>query len=151
MLKRIEGYWMTISAPSAGFLQEFTLDPLPPGTNVYAIAGSTVDFNGSGAQTIPAFAYNNLTSSSTGGRTLASSGNVRVAGVFTPGTNAYTIAGSTVEYNGSSAQALPSTFPTYNNLTLNNAAGTTGFAGLTPASFTVTTSVGIVASRGSRN
>ena len=32
------------------------------------------NFNGAGAQTIPAFGYNNLTSSSTGARTLASSG-----------------------------------------------------------------------------
>jgi hypothetical protein len=102
-----------------------------PGTNTYTITGSTIDFNGSGGQTIPAFNYNNLTSSSTGARTLASSGSVGIAGVFTPGTNAYTITGSTVVYNGTSAQTLPSTFTTYNNLTLNNAAGVTGFAGLT--------------------
>src|SRR5262249_32400513 len=34
-------------------------------------------------------------------------------------------------YNGTSAQTLPSAFTTYNNLTLNNVAGVTGFAGLT--------------------
>ena len=67
-----------------------------PGTNAYTVTGSTVNFNGAGAQTIPAFAYNNLTSSSTGARTLASSGTVGVAGTFTPGTNAYTVTGSTV-------------------------------------------------------
>src|SRR5439155_152633 len=71
-----------------------------PGANTYTITGSTVDFNGAGAQTISAFNYNNLTSSSTGARTLASSGAVGVAGTFTPGTNAYTVTGSTVNFNG---------------------------------------------------
>jgi CSLREA domain-containing protein len=102
-----------------------------PGTNAYTITGSTVDFNGSGAQTIPAFNFNNLTSSNTGARTLASSGSIGIAGVFTPGTNVYTITGSTVIFNGTSPQTLPSGFTTYNNLTLNNTAGVTGFAGLT--------------------
>jgi hypothetical protein len=96
-----------------------------PGTNTYTITGSTINFNGSGAQTIPAFNYNNLTSSSTGARTLASSGIMRIAGVFTPGTNVYTITGSTIEYNGALAQTIPAGFATYNNLTLNNAAGAT--------------------------
>jgi predicted outer membrane repeat protein len=102
-----------------------------PGGSSYTVGGSTVNFNGSGAQTIPAFAYNNLTSSSTGTRTLASSGTIGILGTFTPGANVYTVTGSTVEYNGSSAQTLPSAFGIYNNLTLNNAAGTTGFSGLT--------------------
>ena len=97
----------------------------------YINTGNTINFNGSVAQTIPAFNYNNLTSSSTGARTLASSGSIGIAGVFTPGTNVYTITGSTVVFNGASAQTLPSTFTTYNNLTLNNPAGVTGFAGLT--------------------
>ena len=30
-----------------------------PGTNSYTVTGSTVDFNSAGAQTIPAFGYNN--------------------------------------------------------------------------------------------
>jgi CSLREA domain-containing protein len=102
-----------------------------PGTNAYTISGSTIDFNGSGAQTIPAFNYNNLTSSNIGARTLAGSGSIGIAGVFTPGTNVYTITGSTVVYNGGSPQTMPATFTTYNNLTLNNLNGVTGFAGLT--------------------
>lgn len=104
-----------------------------PGTGAgHTITGSTINFNGAGAQTIPGFTYNNLTSS--GGavsRVLDPVNTIRIAGVFTPGTNVYTITGSTIEYNGSVAQVLPPTFTTYNNLTLNNAAGTTGFAGLT--------------------
>jgi CSLREA domain-containing protein len=97
----------------------------------HTITGSTINFNGAGSQTIPAFTYNNLTSSNSGARTLAASGIIKIASAFTPGSNTYTITGSTVEYNGAAAQTLPSAFTTYNNLTLNNAGGTTGFAGLT--------------------
>jgi hypothetical protein len=102
-----------------------------PGASAYAVTGSTVDFNGSVGQSIPAFNFNNLTSSSTGTRTLPNGGTVGVAGAFTPGTNVYTITGSTVEYNGGALQTLPATFVTYNNLTINNPVGATGFAGLT--------------------
>jgi hypothetical protein len=105
-----------------------------PGTGAaHTITGSTINFNGAGAQTIPGFTYNNLTSSGGAvGRTLDPVNTIKIAGAFTPGTNTYTITGSTIEYNGSSAQSLPSSgFNTYNNLTLNNGAGTSGFAGLT--------------------
>jgi Bacterial Ig-like domain (group 3)/PKD domain/Calx-beta domain len=97
----------------------------------YVVTNNTVDFNGSAVQTIPAFNYFNLTSSNAGARTLANSGLIGIASVFTPGTNVYTITGSTVVYNGTSPQTLPPTFITYNNLTSNNTAGVTGFAGLT--------------------
>src|ERR1051325_5030325 len=117
-----------------------------PGTNAYTISGSTVDFNGAGAQTIAAFNYNNLTSSSTGGRTLASSGTIGVAGTFTPGTNAYTVSGSTVDFDGTGAQTIPAF--NYNNLTSSStgartlaSSGTVGVAGtFTPGTnaYTVT-------------
>ena len=43
MLKRIDGYWISIVAPIF-FLQRFTTDPFPKGTNVYAsISLSFVD------------------------------------------------------------------------------------------------------------
>src|SRR6201991_1802538 len=96
----------------------------------YVITNNTVNFNGSGPQTIPAFNYFNLTSSNTGARTLQNSGIIGIASVFTPGTNVYTVTGSTVSYNGTSPQTLPSTFSPYFNLTSNNAAGGNGFAGL---------------------
>ncbi|MFA4917250.1 MAG: hypothetical protein WC560_11360, partial [Syntrophales bacterium] len=99
-----------------------------PGTNVYTVTGSTVDFNGSGSQTIPALDYNNLTSSSSGARTLASSGTIGVAGTFTPGTNTYTVTGSTVNFNGAVDQAVTSI--TYNNLIL-SVSGTKTFAAAT--------------------
>src|SRR6185295_1125127 len=78
-----------------------------PGGNAYSITGSTINFNGNGAQTIPAFNFNNVTSSSTGARTLANSGSIGIAGVFTPGTNAYAISGSTIDFNGVGAQMIP--------------------------------------------
>ena len=103
-----------------------------PGSNSYTVTGSTVDFNGSGSQTIPAFSYNNLTSSSSGGRTLASSGTISIAGTFTPGSNSYTVTGSTMNFNGSSAQTVNASFtynhlqvkPSANTITTNFAAGT---------------------------
>jgi hypothetical protein len=103
-----------------------------PGTGIgHTITGSTIDFAGAGALSIPGFTYNNLTSSSGGTRTLDPVNTIRIAGVFTPGTSVYTITGSTVEYNGGAAQTLPPTFTTYNNLTLNNPTTVGGFAGLT--------------------
>jgi photosystem II stability/assembly factor-like uncharacterized protein len=92
-----------------------------PSTNTYTITSSTIDFNGSGSQTIPAFNYNHLTSSSTGTRTLASSGTVGVAGTFTKGSNTYTITGSTFNYNGTGAQTIVAM--NYNNLTISGSRG----------------------------
>lgn len=85
--------------------------------------GSTFNFNGTTPQTIPAFNYFNLTSSSSGARTLSSTGTISIAGAFTPGTNVYTVTGSTLAFVGTSAQTLPAF--TYNNLQTNNAAGFT--------------------------
>jgi hypothetical protein len=119
-----------IFAPSATFT-----------TGGYVATGTTIEYNGSGDQTIVAFGYNNLTSSSTGARTLASSGTIAIDSVFTPGTNAYTITGSTIMYCGSSAQAAPSAFSTYENLTINNSSGST-LGGNTTVSGTLTLSAG---------
>ncbi len=86
-----------------------------PGAGTFTVTGSTVDFNGAGAQTIPAATYNNLTSSSNGARTLAGSGLIKVAGIFTPGTNAYTVTGSTVDFTNAASQTIPAF--NYNNIT----------------------------------
>ena len=85
-----------------------------PGANTFTNTGSTIAFNGAGAQSIPAFNYHHLTSSSSGARTLAASGTIGVAGTFTPGANSYTVTGSTVHFNGA-AQTIPAF--TYGNLT----------------------------------
>lgn len=86
-----------------------------PGANAYTIAGNTIDFNGAGSQVIPAFNYNNIASSSTGARVLSSSGNIGVAGAFTPGPNTYTVTNSTISFNGVT-QTVPAF--TYHNLSI---------------------------------
>jgi hypothetical protein len=84
-----------------------------PGVNSFTITGSTIEFNGSGSQTIPSFDYNNLTSTGSGAREFASGGTIGIAGTFTKGTNSYTTNNSTVDFNGST-QVIPSL--AYNNL-----------------------------------
>ena len=92
-----------------------------------------VEFNGSVSQTIPALQYTDLTSSSSGTRTLSNGGTIGVAGVFTAGSNSYTITGSTVDFNGSGGQTIPSF--AYNNISLSTSgtkafsSGSTGIAG----------------------
>ncbi|MBI2429815.1 MAG: hypothetical protein HYV29_13675 [Ignavibacteriales bacterium] len=85
-----------------------------------SFTGSTVDFNGTGAQTIPAFNYNHLTvsgSRTTNNVTLAST-TIGVAGSFTPSatfsTGDYIISSNTISFNGSGAQNIPAF--KYNNL-----------------------------------
>ncbi|MBL4716140.1 MAG: T9SS type A sorting domain-containing protein [Bacteroidia bacterium] len=92
-----------------------------PGTNSYTNTGSTIEFKGSGAQTIPAINYNNLTSSGSGTRTLASSGTIGIAATFTSGGNTYTTTGSTVDFNGTTTQTIPNF--SFNNLTASNISG----------------------------
>ncbi|WP_426330167.1 fibronectin type III domain-containing protein [Pedobacter sp. R-06] len=82
------------------------------------VSGGTVGFTGTAAQTIPAYNYNNLTSSSTGSRTLANSGTIGISGTFTPGTNTYIVAGSTIDFNEDGAQVIAAA--SYNHLTLSN-------------------------------
>jgi hypothetical protein len=104
-----------LPATTVGVAGAFTA----PTATGHTITGNTINFNGTGGQTIPAFNYNDLTSSSTGARTLANAGTIGIAGTFTPGTNAYTITGSTIDFNGSGAQTI-SAF-NYNNLTISGA------------------------------
>lgn len=92
-------------------------------TGNYINTNNTVDFNGTGAQTIPAFNYNNLTISgarTTNSITLANTGTIGIAGTFTNSatftTGGYIVTGSTVNYNGNAAQNVIGF--TYNNLTI---------------------------------
>src|SRR5262249_18273342 len=101
-------------------------------------ATSTVDYNGSGAQTVAAFAYQNLTISGTrtsNSVTLAPAGTIAVAGTFNPSATfnpgvGYVITGSAVNYTGASQTVAAFN---YNNLTLSGtgtpifAAGTVAF------------------------
>jgi hypothetical protein len=83
-------------------------------TSTFNHNNGTVTFAGSISQTIPSLNFNNLTSTGSGSRTLVGSGMIGIAGAFTPGTNIYTTTGSTVNFNGSSAQNIPSF--AFNNL-----------------------------------
>ncbi|MFZ4521018.1 MAG: T9SS type A sorting domain-containing protein [Bacteroidales bacterium] len=81
---------------------------------------STVNMTSSSAQTVPALNYGNL--NLTGGdRTLASSGTTGIAGTYTPGAGAITVSGSTMNFNGTSAQTIP--LATYNNITVSTTGG----------------------------
>lgn len=101
----------------------------PSITGLVDVSAGTVGFTGLGSQTIPAYNYYNLVSSSTGTRVFASTGIIGITNTFTPGVNSYTVAGSTVSYNGNGAQTIAAT--AYNNLTLDNAGIKTFAAGVT--------------------
>jgi hypothetical protein len=83
-----------------------TAAAFPTVTGTVNVAGGTVGFTGTGIQTIPAYNYNNLVSSSTGIRILDNSDAIGIAGTFTPGTNTFQVNGSTINYNGSQPQAI---------------------------------------------
>lgn len=104
-------------------------------TGSYVITGNTINFNGTGSQTIPAFNYNNLTISgarTTNNVTLASSGTIGVAATFTAsatftGAGGYIRTGSTIDYNGAAQNV---TGFTYNNLTLSESGTKTMLAAI---------------------
>ncbi|HEV7951375.1 MAG TPA: carboxypeptidase regulatory-like domain-containing protein, partial [Glaciihabitans sp.] len=115
-------------------------------TNNGTISAPTVEFNGSGAQTLTgagAISSNTIVNSGStvtlgsdhqlsslvingGGALNITSRTLSVSGGGTPITNngTMTTTGSTVAYNGSSAQDIASSF-VLNNLTINNPAGVT--------------------------
>lgn len=139
---------LTISGSSVSFpgsAGTFTiLGTYAPNASSYTnTSNTTFNFASSGAQTIPAFNYQNLTSSNTGDRTLAA-GTIGVAGTFTEGSNTYTVTGSTVNYNGTTAQTIRPI--TYNNLIISGtksgnitlAAGTITVTGAFTSSATTT-------------
>ena len=101
-------------------------------------ATSTVDYSGTGAQTISAQNYGNLTISaarSTNNVTLANSGTIGVAGALndtaTFSSGGIVTTSSTVAYNGSASQTVSVLSPLaagsvmYNHLTINNSSGVT--------------------------
>jgi autotransporter-associated beta strand protein len=99
---------------------------------------STIEYNGSVAQTVVPVNYYNLESSSTGNRTMSSTGTIGIANLFTKGTNTFTFTNSTIDYNGSSSQDItPFTANTsivgrtYENLTLSNGSTVKSLTGAT--------------------
>lgn len=103
-------------------------------TTQYSISNKTltnltVDYSATSAQSVNALNYFNLIISgarTTNSVTLASSGAISVAGTFTASatftSGNYVSTGSTVDFNGSSAQNIPAF--TFNNLTVSNSAKT---------------------------
>ena len=96
----------------------------------YITDGSTLDFNGTAAQTIPAFLYYNLSLSGTnrtGNISFSNSGTIGIAGSFKPAASfssgVYTTTGSTVDFNGFSSQIVPP-FAFYNLIISNTATST---------------------------
>jgi hypothetical protein len=65
-----------VSSGTIGIAGTFTT-----GTNTYTTTGSTINFNGSGDQSVPVIAYNNLTFSTSGTKSLA--GATTIGGLFT--------------------------------------------------------------------
>src|SRR6185503_77940 len=91
----------------------------PGAATGHTITGSTFDFNGTGAQTVPVFSYNNLTiSGARGGATVTlANGTINVAGVFSPTATGAVFAstGNTFVFNSAGAQTIPA-FASFNNL-----------------------------------
>jgi hypothetical protein len=86
------------------------------GTGTYTVTGSTVDFNGSGVQTIPAMSFNNLsvsgTKSGSPGLTLYP-GTITIAGNFSntsTGLGTVFTSGSKVDYNGGTQNVAALTY-----------------------------------------
>jgi hypothetical protein len=88
-------------------------------TGTFTSSGSTVNYTNAASTNVTATNYNNL--NLTGGvRVLAASGTIGIAGTFTPGAGAITVTGSTIDFNGSGAQSIPTLSAGYNNLTASN-------------------------------
>ena len=96
-------------------------------TGTFLPGTGTVNYYGSINQVITAMNYNNLTVSLNGTRTitLSNSGTIGIANIFAPATTSttYITSGTTVNFNGTSSQTIPSF--AYNNLTVDNIAGAT--------------------------
>ena len=109
----------------------------------FITTGSTINFNGVGAQTVPASSYNNLTISSvrTGNITLAS-GTINVAGNYTRSatftSGAMVVTGNTIVFNGTGNQSITAaTAETFNNVTLNNTTSGANTISLSNSNFTI--------------
>ncbi|MGA9117424.1 MAG: invasin domain 3-containing protein [Bacteroidota bacterium] len=121
-------------------------------TGMYRTTGSTVSFNGAGAQMIPAFRYHNLSTSGPRGSadiTLASSDTIGSAGVFSPDATfaggGYITSGSTLLSTGAGV-SLPA-FP-YHHLVIRTS-GTVSASGSWTVNGTLRTGPAAVVDAGS--
>jgi hypothetical protein len=102
------------------------------GSGAITITGSTINYNNTGAQTITATNYNNLTISQNRGTGLITlqPGTITVNATFTPSLSNYTafVDGNTFNFNGGAGQIIPAFF--YFNLTSANATRTWANSGI---------------------
>ena len=119
---------MTIGAGSKLVAGSNTINLNGKGTEALVFEGlfdcgtSTVNYNSTDETTIAAMDYYNLNLGN-GNRTFATDNNVGIAGTFTPSSNSgitYTIDNSTIEFNGTEAQAIPAF--TFYDMIINNTA-----------------------------
>ena len=126
----------------------------PSTTGTHTVTGNTISFNGSSAQTIPAFAYNNLTVNNSAGVSLGASISVAgslalSAGTLTVGANTLTLSGSSptrtsgsidasnasavVAFTNGSSMTLPASLfsGAISTLTVNGIGGVTLSEGIT--------------------
>jgi len=100
----------------------FNLEGVWGFTGTFICGKSTTSFNSRSSQIIPALTYYNLKSTfKEGDRVLSSTGVINILNTLTPDTNNYIVTGSTINYNGTTAQVSPAF--TYNNLTITNSLG----------------------------
>lgn len=117
------------------------------GTITSASTGTVIYNQSSDGQNILIGNYGNLTFSNFN-KTLPSSGTIGIAGTFNPGTATnHTITGSTISFNGTSAQSFGSSF-NFHNLTISNTSGVTFSAGTQNLYNTLTLTAGVLASNG---
>ncbi len=95
----------------------------PGSATAHTITGSTIDFNGTGAQTLPSFSYNHLATSNGGGINLGTGTAINVAGNWTNNeTGTVTPGTGTVTFNGTVTQTISGNLTPFNNLTINQGA-----------------------------
>ncbi len=115
----------------------------------YVRTGNTIEFNGAGAQTVPAFDYHNMTiSGARGGNTvtMANSDTIGVAGSLTISASSvsYAVNGSIVDFNGSGAQTIPAF--SYHSLRISGARTTNSVTLVSGDTISVADSLNIAAS-----
>lgn len=86
----------TLPSATVGIAGTFT----PGSATGHTITGNTINFNGSGAQTIPAFTYNNLQTATSGVKTTSGAVNVNGNATVGAGTTLSVASGSTLTVTG---------------------------------------------------
>ncbi len=105
----LSGSLTSITGAGTFKTQNTSATPIPSGKTWSGV----VSYYSSSAQTIVPNNYNDLNAAG-GNRTIDSSGVLGIAGLFTTGSGVYTVAGSTIDFNGNTAQTIPAF--SFNNL-----------------------------------